>query len=269
MLKRTFTGAIVATLIYLWLFLSHIPSVLHCGTAILCLLSIKELYGVCGIKKTWVLVASWIAAAVILVLPIPSYEWISLLVFIAAVFIFALIMLQLRDVNLKEEWKAVGIALLLVLLFKTFPSLYNAENGMHYLTFAVTACFVTDVAAFLFGRSLGAHKLAPNISPNKTIEGAVGGLLATVMVAMIAAVILNRCFTVQFDAVSLVIWSVLVSVAGQFGDLCMSSVKRAFGVKDFGNILPGHGGILDRFDSHIFAVSFTLIFCSLTGGFIL
>ena len=147
--------------------------------------------------------------------------------------------------------------------------LRNLNNGFYYLTFAVTACFVTDVAALLFGKALGKHKLCPKISPKKTVEGAVGGVICTVLVATIAAVLLEKYEILRFDTTSLIIWSVLVSVVGQFGDLCMSVVKRVAGVKDFGNLLPGHGGILDRFDSHMFAVAFTLVFCATTRGFIL
>ena len=86
---------------------------------------------------------------------------------------------------------------------------------------------------------------------------------------MIVAIILQKYAGLHFDIITLVIWAVLVSIIGQFGDLCMSVVKRIAGVKDFGNLLPGHGGILDRFDSHMFAVAFTLVFCATTRGFIL
>ncbi len=90
----------------------------------------------------------------------------------------------------------------------------------------------------------------------------------TVIIALIAAILLQKYAGLHFDILTLVIWAVLVSIIGQFGDLCMSVVKRIAGVKDFGNLLPGHGGILDRFDSHMFAVAFTLVFCALGGGFI-
>ena len=157
----------------------------------------------------------------------------------------------------------------LVLLFKSVPTLRNLDNGFYYLTFAVTACFVTDVAALLFGKAFGSRKLCPKISPQKTVEGAIGGLTCTVIIALIAAILLQKYAGLHFDIITLVIWAILVSIVGQFGDLCMSVVKRVAGVKDFGNLLPGHGGILDRFDSHMFAVAFTLVFCATTRGFIL
>ena len=142
------------------------------------------------------------------------------------------------------------------------------DNGFYYLTFAITTCFVTDIAAFLFGKAFGSRKLCPKISPKKTVEGASGGIACTIITAMIAAILLQKFGELNFDVITLVLWSILASVVGQFGDLCMSVVKRIAGVKDFGNLLPGHGGILDRFDSHMFAIAFTLVFCTLTGGFI-
>lgn len=92
------------------------------------------------------------------------------------------------------------------------------------------------MAAYFVGKAFGTHKLAPTISPGKTVEGGLGGMIG--------------------------------SVIGQFGDLAMSTIKRTVGIKDFGKILPGHGGILDRFDSFLFAVPFAVIYGNMTGCFL-
>lgn len=268
MLIRTITGAFVAILIYLWLFFSHLPAVLYAGMIILCVLALFEVYRICQTDKPHMIYISFIASVALLIIPFPSYEYILMLVLPIAILAFAAMMLFMDKIEgLRGEYSiAIGIAI--VLLFKSVPYLREWDNGFYYLTFAVTACFVTDIAALLFGKAFGSHKLCPRISPKKTVEGAVGGVICTMLVATLAAVLLDKYEILYFDTTSLLIWSVLVSVVGQFGDLCMSVVKRIAGVKDFGNLLPGHGGILDRFDSHMFAVAFTLVFCALGGGFI-
>ena len=111
---------------------------------------------------------------------------------------------------------------------------------------------VTDVAAYLIGRSLGKHKLIPSVSPNKTVEGAVGGIVFAVLIMLLLGIGMEHWQLIQINYSRLFIYSVMASAVGQFGDLCMSSVKRVCGIKDFGNIMPGHGGILDRFDSLMF-----------------
>ena len=93
---------------------------------------------------------------------------------------------QLREFNAAL---ATVVCVAVILLFKAIPTLRNLDNGLYYLIFAVTACFVTDVAALLFGKAFGSHKLRPKISPKKTVEGADGGLLSTVLAAMIVAII--------------------------------------------------------------------------------
>ena len=268
MLTRTVTGAIVAALIYLWLFFSHVPIVLYGGTVILCILALVEVYRICRAEKPYTVYLSFAVSVVLLLLPIPGYEYVSALVFPIAVLAFLLMMRFMDQIKgLRGEY-ATAIGIVIVLLFKSVPYLREWDNGLYYLTFAVTACFVTDVAALLFGRVFGSHKLCPKISPKKTVEGAFGGVICTVLAAVVAVCLLERYEILFFERTTLLIWALLVSVAGQFGDLCMSVVKRIAGVKDFGNLLPGHGGILDRFDSHMFAVAFTLVFCALGGGFI-
>ena len=268
MLIRTITGAFVAILIYLWLFFSHLPAVLYAGMIILCVLALFEVYRICQTDKPHMIYISFIASVALLIIPFPSYEYILMLVLPIAILAFAAMMLFMDKIDgLRSEY-SIAIGIVIVLLFKSVPYLREWDNGFYYLTFAVTACFVTDIAALLFGKAFGSHKLCSKISPKKTVEGAVGGVICTVLVAAIAAVLLDKYEILRFDTTSLIIWSVLVSVVGQFGDLCMSVVKRIAGVKDFGNLLPGHGGILDRFDSHMFAVAFTLVFCAIGGGFI-
>ena len=112
--------------------------------------------------------------------------------------------------------------------------------------------WITDSGAYFVGCSFGKHKLAPKLSPKKSIEGALGGLAAAIVGTMLFGLVLKLCGCwVHFGALAL--YGLLGSIAGQLGDLAFSAIKREYGVKDYSNLLPGHGGMLDRFDSTIFA----------------
>ena len=268
-MKRTLTGAVIAVFVYAWLFFSHIPLVLHIGTLALGILAVFEILRICKTDDPKNCYCAMLISVLLLILPIPQYEYLMLLILPIALMLFGSMMAMKEQVREFNAAFATVIGITVVLLFKSIPALRSMDNGFYYLTFAITTCFVTDVAAFLFGKAFGSRKLCPNISPKKTVEGAIGGLTCTVIIAMIAAILLQKYAGLHFDIITLAIWAVLVSIVGQFGDLCMSVVKRVAGVKDFGNLLPGHGGILDRFDSHMFAIAFTLVFCATTRGFIL
>lgn len=122
--------------------------------------------------------------------------------------------------------------------------------GIEYLLFIFFVIWSTDSGAYFFGRAFGKRKLWPVISPNKTIEGALGGILSAMVVGL--AFQLIHPFDYSFIIIALVI--LLSSVGGQMGDLVQSAYKRHYGVKDSGNIMPGHGGVLDRLDSLIFVL---------------
>ena len=113
---------------------------------------------------------------------------------------------------------------------------------------AVFATFIADTAAYFVGRAVGRIKLAPHISPGKTVEGTVAGLL----VGALGVVLLNWVLGIRIDALELAPLAVLLPVAAIIGDLAESVVKRSVGVKDAGGLLPGHGGFLDRFDALLF-----------------
>lgn len=125
-----------------------------------------------------------------------------------------------------------------------------ADPGRDWLLLALLVTFATDTGAYLTGRSIGAHKMAPSISPNKTWEGAIGGLLWAVAVA--AA--LGSLIELSVPLWQLAMIGSIVGVVAQLGDLAESSLKRYVGVKDTGTILPGHGGALDRLDSIVFVL---------------
>jgi phosphatidate cytidylyltransferase len=126
--------------------------------------------------------------------------------------------------------------------------LANDKNFRPYLILVLLSVELNDVFAYVIGKSLGRRKLAPNTSPNKTNAGAVGAVaLTTLLVATLGAFVFQN--TVLASPRHLVTLGILISVAGQFGDLMLSSIKRDLGIKDMGDTFPGHGGLLDRFDS--------------------
>lgn len=132
-----------------------------------------------------------------------------------------------------------------------FQNLVVARSaGLALLLFAFFVVWATDIGAYMFGRRFGNRKLWPDISPNKTVEGALGGILSAVVVAIIFVIAMPGIF--QHNLVTMIIFTIIFSIVGQFGDLVESAIKRHYGVKDSGKILPGHGGILDRFDSMLF-----------------
>ncbi|ASN05701.1 phosphatidate cytidylyltransferase [Virgibacillus necropolis] len=126
----------------------------------------------------------------------------------------------------------------------------NSFKGLMNIFYVLLVIWATDTGAYFFGRAFGKRKLWPMISPNKTIEGAVGGILLSVIVG-----VLFQLFTsFHFSMIIVIGVTILVSIFGQIGDLVESAFKRYYGVKDSGDILPGHGGILDRLDSLLFVL---------------
>ncbi|MFX3674072.1 MAG: phosphatidate cytidylyltransferase [Paenisporosarcina sp.] len=122
--------------------------------------------------------------------------------------------------------------------------------GIEYVIFALGIIWTTDSGAYFTGKKFGKKKLWPDISPNKTVEGFIGGIVTAIVFALLFQLI--SPFSISF--VALIIVTIIASVFGQMGDLVESALKRQYQVKDSGNLLPGHGGILDRFDSLLFVL---------------
>ena len=147
-------------------------------------------------------------------------------------------------------WTIGGI-LYIGWLLSHFVTLRGLDDGRNWVFLALFTTFASDTAAFFVGRALGKHHLAPHISPGKTWEGAIAGVFAAIVVSLL--------FTISTPLqLPLIYWQaillgLLVSVFGQLGDLVESLLKRNMGVKESGRLIPGHGGVLDRIDSVVFA----------------
>ncbi|WP_303866992.1 phosphatidate cytidylyltransferase [Acetobacterium wieringae] len=142
----------------------------------------------------------------------------------------------------------------------------TVNKGPYYMWLIFVIAFTTDTAAYFIGKSIGNRKIAPLISPKKTIAGSVGGVVVAALCTILYGTILSSYFSFVLPWYLYLVVGVFGSIAGQCGDLTASMIKRKAKIKDFGTILPGHGGILDRFDSILFIIPLIYIFAKLTIG---
>ena len=142
----------------------------------------------------------------------------------------------------------------------------TVNKGAYYMWLIFVIAFTTDTAAYFIGKSIGNRKIAPLISPKKTIAGSVGGVVVAALCTILYGTILSSYFSFVLPWYLYLIVGIFGSIAGQCGDLTASMIKRKAKIKDFGTILPGHGGILDRFDSILFIIPLIYIFAKLTIG---
>ena len=178
-----------------------------------------------------------------------SYGWLLLGIVVFWVALFAQMMAS--QGKMKFELVAVCFAggVVLPLLLGSVVRIFFMENGIMYIFIPFVLAFLSDTGAYFAGLTFGKHKLAPTISPKKTVEGLVGGVLGAVVGMLIYGLILDVFCNLSVNYGIAAVYGILGSLAGVFGDLSFSVIKRQYGIKDYGNLIPGHGGILDRFDS--------------------
>ena len=157
--------------------------------------------------------------------------------------------------NLNDALFLIGSVLFIGLSFNLIIITRNYD--ITYIIYLLLITTITDTFALFTGSLIGKHKLCPKISPKKTIEGLIGG---TIMGTFVATVFYNTIISSTVPLVTVIMLTFVLCLIGQLGDLVFSSIKRYYDVKDFSNLIPGHGGILDRFDSLIFVVlAFTIL----------
>ena len=166
---------------------------------------------------------------------------------------------QVIATNMKYNIRDIAITLFgicyIVIFLMYIPILRETVNGRITIWYVFICAWGTDVFAYSIGRRFGKHKLTP-ISPKKSVEGSIAGVLGAVMMSVIYTFICNTYFGMNFNYLYIIIIAIVLSLVGQLGDLSASSIKRYMGIKDFSNLIPGHGGMLDRIDSVIFIAPF-------------
>ena len=172
--------------------------------------------------------------------------------FLYFVLIFLVAISSHYTVTLEKMGGSFFFAMLIPYFLSTFIRLQDLPLGGYLMLVPLVAAFGSDAFALFAGMAFGKHKLAPELSPKKTVEGAVGGVAGAVGCCLVYGLVMKLGFQLEVSFLRFVVYGVLGSLLAQVGDLSFSYIKRQYGLKDFGNVFPGHGGVLDRFDSVIF-----------------
>lgn len=180
-----------------------------------------------------------------------GYAWLLLGILIFWVALFVEMMLDLDNVKFTSIALCIAAGVVIPLLLSSIVRLHATEKGRFFILLPFIMAFMSDTGAYFAGLTFGKHKLAPTISPKKTVEGVIGGVIGAILGVVIYGLVLNVFFDMTVNFLYAFAYGALGAAAGTFGDLCFSVIKRQTGIKDYGNLIPGHGGILDRFDSMI------------------
>lgn len=264
---RVKTGAIFLVIVCLLLGFSHVTWVLELSVAVLCMLAVGEFGGAVDIGPQWLLYGLGLAGGLLLSrLPEGWFRALTGIMLPAVMLVYWRLMVDLPRRNCLRLWEKLILGAAIVLFFSVSRHLRQGDFGLELLTLSLLVCMATDSFAYLIGRRYGKRPLAPEVSPKKTVEGAVGGSLAAAVLLVGACAAAELAGTVQVRFGLLTVYVLTASVVGQYGDLCLSAVKRIAGIKDYGKLLPGHGGILDRLDSQMLVLPYTYLFVCCFGS---
>lgn len=267
-IKRFLSAIILFPIVAAILILGN-KYVVDITVAIIAIMSIHEFYKAFHTSKkanpiNWI---GYLAAGMISIIHlVPMHlvlKTIALLIPVSILVLFCYVIIT----NGKRTVQDIAITFFGVFYIAIFlmfiPIIHeNLPNGKLLIWFIFFSAWGTDIFAYAFGKTLGKHHFT-EISPNKTIEGCIGGTIGAVVTVVIYAVVCNSVFSTQFNYGIVVLVGALLSLIGQIGDLAASTIKRYTGIKDFSNLIPGHGGMLDRIDSVIFIAPFAYFLLAL------
>ena len=250
---RILAAVVLVPLLFVVVFLAP-KIVLTILISLFCAIASYELLAVTGLVKNTRLIAY--TATIAFLMPFWCYfgtnsvlAKVCILVFF--VLLFAEILISHGTIRFDCIAVCVTSGLLIPYLLSALVRIMGADFGRIYVLLPFVTAFLADSGAYFIGSKWGRHKFVPNISANKSVEGVIGGLATSVVGMVVYCLIFQLGFDYRVNYLFAVIYGVLCAFASVFGDLCFSVIKRQTGIKDYGNLIPGHGGILDRFDSMI------------------
>ena len=269
MLVRVISAVVALCILVPVVYFSE-TAALPVAAAIVCCICLFEMLGCLKLRKNlWVSVPFYLVGIFApLAMRYMNNKTLLLACLCACVAVLAMIMLTVnvfskRKIHTSQTASMFMTGCYIIAAFTAI--IYIRDSGVHgkiLLVMMFAAPWVTDTFAYLFGRLMGKHKLIPEVSPKKTIEGSIAGILFCMIYVMLFGFICTRIWDVTCNYAILAALGVLLSIVGQIGDLAMSVIKREYDIKDFGKIMPGHGGALDRFDS-VLAVSIVVAVCEI------
>lgn len=270
MLKRLSVTIIGIPLLFVILIASN-KYIIDAIVALLAVVSVYEYMKCCKKKFKPVSWIGYLAAILIGFIHVIPREYILNYLGIAIISIVALLFMHVIITDMKINAMDIAVTFFgvvyIVGFFVFIPCLFGYEKdgigiGKYYIWYLFSTTWGSDIFAYLIGCKFGKHKFS-KISPKKSIEGAIAGLAAGTILSMVLTIIFNNFFSLQINYLVIGLISFLLTFLGQIGDFSASCIKRYFEVKDFSNLLPGHGGLIDRFDSVIFTAPFAFYLLTL------
>lgn len=276
MKTRILTALVMAVVgIPLLIFSQYIIYPIAAG--VLAVFALYEMAGVIGIRKNLALTLPTYLIA--LATPIFAYFFsdrmtdfifgVLLVIISVLLYLFGYAVARRGEVKFADVATHFTTFTYITVAFTSITLVRYLPNGVYYFALVFIGSWVSDVFAYFVGRAIGKHKMIPEISPKKTWEGAVGGVFFTVIAFLVYGVIISyTAADIKPNYVVLAILGLTLSIVSIFGDLIASLIKREHGVKDYGFIFPGHGGVLDRFDSALAVAPVLFTICMLFPPFV-
>ena len=265
--ERLFSSLILILLFVPLLVFSNIPFVLNSAIAFLAIVATYELFiSTKYVEGKELFVIAAVIAGTMQFLPELGRRSLTGSVLLVTVVIFSTLLLNYGKCSLEHVVVVFFLGIMYAYFFSTLIFVRHMDFGELYIFFIFVGAWTTDTGAYLVGHAFGKHKLIEKVSPKKTIEGAAGGIIICALCFLLTAFIIDSFFVnVRVNYLGFFMVGIMTSIIAQMGDLSASLIKRTFKVKDFGSLLPGHGGVMDRFDSVLFVSPFLyVVFSKLT-----
>ncbi len=264
MKTRILTGLALAAVLVIVL-LSNLY-VITCAIAVISLIGLYEFYKATGVNKSELLSLLGYITGIVVAFGgyIPSV-FLMPAVYIFMLLLFIIMLKEHKTVSVSDAGLVIFSIIYIPLFLSTLADIYRLGNSIRLLLIVFIGAFATDTFAYFSGYFFGKHKLCPVISPKKTIEGSIGGSICSVGIVLIYGLFIDKKFGIDISYIKLGILGVLIAIVSQIGDLTASIIKRKYGVKDYGTIFPGHGGILDRLDSIIATAPLVYVYITTVG----
>ena len=243
-------------------FNSSFPLALNLAIAVVSFLGVYEILSALGLLKNYILMVPSLAFAA----AFPFLETLLLRetgYFLYTAVLFAGLIVYHSEVTFREVGVVYSMSLMIPTALETLIELraLGGQHGMFYVLIGIFSAWISDIGGFFGGRLFGRHQLCPNVSPKKTVEGAAGSFVLNTAGMLLAGVLFQSFYanSVRVSFPTLAVIGIAGTVLSILGDLSFSLIKRSCHIKDFSEIIPGHGGILDRFDSVIFEAPFVFL----------